>query len=42
VINGWAQDRFGSRRTYIFFMFWMMAVIFIVVFAPNLEVLAFG
>ncbi|KAK3376136.1 hypothetical protein B0T24DRAFT_699288 [Lasiosphaeria ovina] len=35
AINGWAQDRFGSRVTMVFFMAWMMAAIFIPVFAPS-------
>lgn len=42
VINGWAQDRFGSRRTLMFFLTWMALMIFIPVFAPSLPVLAFG
>ncbi len=42
VINGWAQDKFGSRFTYVFFMLYLVGTIFIVFFAPSLEVLAFG
>lgn len=42
VVNGYAQDRFGCRRTFMFFMAWMAAMIFIVFFAPSLSVLAFG
>ncbi|CAH0055210.1 unnamed protein product [Clonostachys solani] len=42
IINGYSQDRFGCRPTYIFFLCWMGAVIFIVFFAPSLSVLAFG
>lgn len=42
VINAFAQDRFGSRITYIAAMIFMMAAIFIPVFAPSLSVLAFG
>jgi MFS transporter, SP family, general alpha glucoside:H+ symporter len=42
VIVSYAQDRFGSRLTYMFFMAWLMACIFIAVFAPSLSVLAFG
>ncbi|KAJ4349230.1 hypothetical protein N0V95_004766 [Ascochyta clinopodiicola] len=42
VINGFCQDRFGCRRTMMFFMAWMFAAIFIVFFAPSLSVLAFG
>ncbi|KEF63625.1 MFS transporter, SP family, general alpha glucoside:H+ symporter [Exophiala aquamarina CBS 119918] len=40
--TSFAQDRFGCRPTYLFFMAWMCAVIFIAVFAPSLSVLAFG
>ncbi|KAL2851217.1 general substrate transporter [Aspergillus pseudodeflectus] len=42
VINAVCQDRFGCRRTMMFFMAWMTVVIFIPVFAPSLPVLAFG
>ncbi|KAJ0415382.1 general substrate transporter [Aspergillus carlsbadensis] len=42
VINAICQDRFGCRRTMMFFMAWMTVVIFIPVFAPSLPVLAFG
>lgn len=42
AINTWAQDRFGNRKTYMFFMAWLCVMIFIPVFAPNLSVLAFG
>ncbi|SPO07770.1 probable MFS alpha-glucoside transporter [Cephalotrichum gorgonifer] len=42
IINGYCQDKFGSRVTYMFFMVWMAIAIFIPVFAPSLEVLAFG
>jgi MFS transporter, SP family, general alpha glucoside:H+ symporter len=42
VINSFAQDRFGCRPTYIFFMIWLALAIFIAVFAPSISVLAFG
>ncbi|KAB5523173.1 putative MFS alpha-glucoside transporter [Coniochaeta sp. 2T2.1] len=42
VANAFAQDRFGARMTTCFFMAWMAAAIFIVVFAPSLSVMAFG
>lgn len=42
AVNTWAQDRFGSRKTYMFFMGWLIIATFIPVFAPNLSVLAFG
>jgi len=41
-VVGYAQDRFGSRPTYCFFMGWLCFSIFISVFAPSLPVLAFG
>ncbi|KAL2802977.1 general substrate transporter [Aspergillus granulosus] len=42
MANAICQDRFGCRRTMIFFMAWMTVVIFIPVFTPSLPVLAFG
>ncbi|KAL1893347.1 hypothetical protein Sste5346_006525 [Sporothrix stenoceras] len=42
LINAWAQDRFGNRPTMMAFMAWLLAAIFIPVFAPSLPVLAFG
>lgn len=42
IINGYCQDRFGCRKTMMFFMGWMGVAIFIVFFAPSLSVLAFG
>lgn len=42
IINGFCQDRFGCRKTMMFFLAWMAAAIFIVFFAPSLSVLAFG
>lgn len=42
VLTSFAQDRFGCRPTYLFFMAWMNFMIFIAVFAPSLSVLAFG
>ena len=42
IINGYCQDRFGSRKTYMAFMVWMAIAIFIPVFTPSLDVLAFG
>jgi MFS transporter, SP family, general alpha glucoside:H+ symporter len=42
ALNTWAQDRFGTRKTYMIFMAWLCAAIFIPVFAPNISVLAFG
>jgi MFS transporter, SP family, general alpha glucoside:H+ symporter len=41
-MTSFAQDRFGCRPTYMFFMGWLSIAIFITVFAPSLPVLAFG
>jgi SP family general alpha glucoside:H+ symporter-like MFS transporter len=41
-MNFFATDRFGCRRTYMFFMAWLTCTIFISVFAPSLPVLALG
>ncbi len=41
-MNFFATDRFGCRRTYMFFMAWLTCAIFISVFAPSLPVLALG
>lgn len=41
-INGWAQDRFGCRTTYMVALGWMICVIFIPVFATSLQVLIVG
>lgn len=42
IANGFFQDRFGCRKTMMFFLAWMGVMIFIVFFAPSLSVLAFG
>lgn len=42
LANAYAQDRWGARKTMMFFLVWMTIMIFIPVFAPNLQVLAFG
>ncbi|ERS98119.1 MFS transporter, SP family, general alpha glucoside:H+ symporter [Sporothrix schenckii 1099-18] len=42
LLNAYAQDRFGNRHTMMAFMVWMVAAVFIPVFAPSLSVLAFG
>ncbi|KAJ7624619.1 maltose permease [Roridomyces roridus] len=39
LINGWASERFGPRRTYIFSMFGMIAAIFGPVFSQSLTAL---
>lgn len=42
VLNTEFQDRFGSRKTMMFFMVWLICAIFIPFFAPSLPVLAVG
>ncbi|KAI5254627.1 sugar transporter [Aureobasidium subglaciale] len=42
VLNSDFQDRFGSRKTMMFFMVWLIGAIFIPFFAPSLPVLAVG
>lgn len=42
VLNMEFQDRFGSRKTMMFFMVWLIGAIFIPFFAPSLPVLAVG
>ncbi|KAK6008869.1 hypothetical protein QM012_000772 [Aureobasidium pullulans] len=42
VLNTEFQDRFGSRKTMMFFMVWLIGAIFIPFFAPSLPVLAVG
>ncbi|VUC37244.1 unnamed protein product [Clonostachys rosea] len=42
VINAWAQDKYGSRKTLMFFMVVMALAIFIPFFSNSLAVLAVG
>lgn len=42
TVNGWAQDRFGCRPTYMLAMAWMIVTIFIPVFANSLPALIAG
>lgn len=42
VINGWAQDRFGCRPTYLVALVWMIIAIFVPVFANSLPALVAG
>jgi SP family general alpha glucoside:H+ symporter-like MFS transporter len=39
LINGWAQERFGSRKAFIWGMVLMTATIFLAVFAVSLNML---
>lgn len=41
-INGWASERFGYRRTLLFSLFAVTCFIFILFFAPSVEVLEVG
>ncbi|KAF4982937.1 hypothetical protein FZEAL_1507 [Fusarium zealandicum] len=42
MMNGWATAKWGHRKVLIFSLFWLSAFIFIVFFAPNIEVLLVG
>ncbi|KAJ9111204.1 hypothetical protein QFC22_006579 [Naganishia vaughanmartiniae] len=42
LINGWASEKFGPRRTFLVAMVLMIAAIFVPVFAQSLPVLVFG
>lgn len=42
IIAGWITDRYGSKMTTIGFLFMMIATIFALVFAPNVQVLVVG
>lgn len=42
LINGWASERFGPRKTFLIAMVLMIAAIFVPVFAQSLPVLTFG
>ncbi|KAM0190097.1 hypothetical protein ACHAPI_009609 [Fusarium lateritium] len=42
VINAYAQDRFGARKTIMTFMVYLACTISIIAFAPSLSVLAVG
>jgi SP family general alpha glucoside:H+ symporter-like MFS transporter len=39
IINGWCQERFGSRKAFIGGMILMTATIFLAVFAVSLDML---
>ncbi|KAF5242265.1 hypothetical protein FANTH_8713 [Fusarium anthophilum] len=42
LLNGWATSRWGHRKVLISGLFWLTAFIFVVFFAPNIEVLLVG
>ncbi|KAJ9092418.1 hypothetical protein QFC20_007373 [Naganishia adeliensis] len=42
LINGWASEKFGPRRTFLVAMVLMIGAIFVPVFAQSLPVLTFG
>ncbi|KAM0562954.1 hypothetical protein ACHAPJ_001797 [Fusarium lateritium] len=42
LLNGWATARWGHRKVLIGGLFWLTAFIFVVFFAPNIEVLLVG
>jgi MFS transporter, SP family, general alpha glucoside:H+ symporter len=42
IIAGWTADRYGYRNTTIGFLCLMIAFIFVLFFAPNVQVLVVG
>lgn len=42
MLNGWATARWGHRKVLMASLFWLTAFIFVVFFAPNIEVLLVG
>jgi MFS transporter, SP family, general alpha glucoside:H+ symporter len=42
LLNGWATARWGHRKVIIASMFWLAAFIFVVFFAPNIDVMIAG
>ncbi|KAM5348912.1 hypothetical protein ACJ41O_008735 [Fusarium nematophilum] len=42
MMNGWATARWGHRKVLMFSLFWLTAFIFIVFFAPSIEVMLVG
>ncbi|KAH7126333.1 general substrate transporter [Dactylonectria estremocensis] len=42
MMNGWATAKWGHRKVLMFSLFWLTAFIFIVFFAPSIEVMLVG
>lgn len=42
MLNGWATAKWGHRKVLMASLFWLTAFIFVVFFAPNIEVLLVG
>ncbi|KAJ4260884.1 hypothetical protein NW757_001270 [Fusarium falciforme] len=42
LLNGWATAKWGHRKVLMASLFWLTAFIFVVFFAPNIEVLLVG
>ncbi|RMJ14201.1 hypothetical protein CDV36_006121 [Fusarium kuroshium] len=42
MMNGWATAKWGHRKVLMASLFWLTAFIFVVFFAPNIEVLLVG
>lgn len=42
IIAGWTADRWGAKMTTIGFLVMMIATIFALVFAPNIQILVLG
>lgn len=42
LMNGWATAKWGHRKVLIGALFWLSAFIFVVFFAPNIEIMLLG
>ena len=42
LLNGWATSRWGHRRVLIGSLVWLSALVFVVFFAPNIEIMLLG
>ncbi|KAH6885299.1 general substrate transporter [Thelonectria olida] len=42
MLNGWATSRWGHRKVLMVFLVWLAAFIFIVFFAPSIEIMLVG
>lgn len=42
LLNGWATSKWGHRKVLMASLFWLAAFIFLVFFAPNIEVMLVG
>jgi SP family general alpha glucoside:H+ symporter-like MFS transporter len=42
ILNGWATAKYGHRRVLMFSLVWLAGLVFVVFFAPNIEVMLAG